>query len=415
MTWLSQLGGGALGFEVSLESPVATRTGQAKPRKEQSHVENLHLPQSQGWALRAPAMCQLREELEASMTSTAQAALGPDHKVAPAGRGEPVSTTQSLAEELGMQPRLSAPIPFDQIQAGSPYILRDEYGRILGSQNGGRGSFNWALMGLFGDNANNITMGVVFEAVKGNISRIRLGDSVPSSPQPSPPPRTSGTYLTGGNSDEWNWMSWQTKSTSDAWLFQVNGSASTVIINDLNGGMVLYADGQSSNWLYENGAPNTKPLPLTVHKFYYTYQDIKALVSATWPGITNDFSYKPEDYEHELVMTEKIQAIYAASGLSSKKWTPEVFDCDDFAYQLKATASLQAYQDLSNNAAVARPYAVGVVFGKSSSGVSHAANVFVDYSGSVMIMDASKGGIILPGKNWADPNSNPYTPTFLLM
>ncbi|VWD59096.1 MULTISPECIES: lectin MOA-related protein [Burkholderia cepacia complex] len=310
--------------------------------------------------------------------------------------------TPTIAQQAGITPHLSEPIPVELIDATTPYLLVDESNRILLANDRGVGAWQWAFVGSYSDYASYV-----------------LGTSFGSDPalNPAPlylgPPQNTKYLQSNGSSSSWDWVFWADSSykypTVSLKTQAISSQTFKLIYKNNSTEMGLCADSGSWNWVYVGNTSSYTPLTLTARKFFLGYNDLKKLFAATWPNASiTDWSFRVGDKDYELLHQSKAQQIYNDSGLSKYKWVEEVFDCDDFSYAYKAQASRVAYEDYkATGNAVQRSYASGVVFGRKPDGTAHAVNVFVDYTCTVKILEPQNGSII-DGKDWA------YTPYFIL-
>lgn len=167
--------------------------------------------------------------------------------------------------------------------------------------------------------------------------------------------------------------------------------------------MLLTAQDGNSVYLTYKKADVAKPLYFTFHRVYLRISEIPTLLQKEWPNATFVYQayYAGDDFFLGLPYQEATQ-IFTDSGLARYKWTPNVFDCDDFSYVYKGQASKAAYSE-----GLEYSYAVGVIFGTSTAG-GHAVNLFIDVVGNVKVIEPQNGQI-QDGKDW------PYSPYFLLM
>jgi hypothetical protein len=136
----------------------------------------------------------------------------------------------------------------------------------------------------------------------------------------------------------------------------------------------------------------------------YSAGEVKRLLLAEWPyalglyalQLTGDKVYAPLSDSAAREMWSN------NTGLSEIRWTPSVFDCDDFSYVYKAAASLAGYE-AGNEVA----YAVGVIWGDSSAG-GHAVNVYINELGKVKVLEP-QNGMVIDGASWD------YIPYFVIM
>jgi hypothetical protein len=297
---------------------------------------------------------------------------------------------------------LSGPIAADDLAADTPYVVRDESGRVLCLNNAGFGVWEWAYFGDYETYTKDVSP-VYFSANPASSTSplvANVGDAVPVPMQ----------LYANGTATSWEWAFWgRGYSSSQLLRFSARpGGANSYVLQWNNAGTVmsLCADSGSWNWAYVS---SSKSSLFTFHKFYVDRSKADDLVKATWPGsIFTYVDFKPGDAFYEAVPDSLASDIYAKSGLSAYRWRSEVFDCDDFSYVYKAEASRSAY---ASNAEYG--YAIGVIFGSAPSG-GHAVNVFIDPKGTVRVIEPQSGRIEA-GKSWKDVNGAPYSPYFVLM
>lgn len=82
--------------------------------------------------------------------------------------------------------------------------------------------------------------------------------------------------------------------------------------------------------------------------------------------------------------------IVKKSMINNMKYRPQVFDCDDYAFLLKADFIKDAYYNKERRA----PYIVGIVY--TELPVPHALNILIDSKKDVYFIEPQTDGIILP-------------------
>jgi hypothetical protein len=92
-----------------------------------------------------------------------------------------------------------------------------------------------------------------------------------------------------------------------------------------------------------------------------------------------------DDYYY-LPREEEVRYILNQSGVSSLKWALQRFDCDDFAFGVKAEFSLFAYED-AKMADLTCGFALGVVAGGFNWEDTHVACFFVDSDHNVQLLE----------------------------
>jgi len=325
-------------------------------------------------------------------------------------RDTPLASGLSTAASLGITPRLSAPIPLDQIIPGETYLMIDQHGRIL-MPNDTDGSWNYAFFSHYKDNSG-WAFGISFDAnPNSEATKVTLGPIKVREPAPAK------KYLhLNTNATSWNWAFWGTSAWDNYAVLEVqaetvgqpNENRFKLYYRNGSTDMYLCADGgDNSNYAYTGN--NTYPvLTLTVHKYFLSWDDLKKLFQATWPNAQIDQNtFKSTDPHYQLVDRSKVEQIYGAAGLNANMYIQKIFDSDDFAFVMKAQASKQAYSDSNaGNTMPTHAYAIGIIVGEQGDGI-HAANVFIDIAGNVRILEP-QNGVITWGVDW------PYKPIFII-
>jgi hypothetical protein len=159
-------------------------------------------------------------------------------------------------------------------------------------------------------------------------------------------------------------------------------------------------------------------LHFSFHPFYMECAKLWLTIGKTWPNQTIYFkdysSFIAGDRGYQVLTQALASQLWAETGLNADiHYTSESFDCDDFAYVYKAHASLYALKDRKPDGKSKMEFslAVGIVFGEAvmvdkGKAERHAANVFLDFNGDMMIIDY---GNIIPAAQWK------YLPYFILM
>ncbi|MCB1054963.1 MAG: lectin MOA-related protein [Acidobacteria bacterium] len=302
---------------------------------------------------------------------------------------------------------LSEALSTSQLAADTPYVLRDEYGRVLCVENSGVNTWQWAYVGPY-DSYPNDVLPLHFSA-----DPTTGGQLIAQATQPWP-------LHSNGKATSWEWTFWAASTYSP------NGDYPTmklkahpvqtapnqpdkVSLSWDNAGTTMYlcADTGTWNWLYVSSTHTRSDF--TIHKFYVKKAKVSALFQQTWPGASFVYSaFNTGDEYYEAITDPQAKSIYGHSGLSGFSYVPEVFDCDDYSYVYKAQASKDAWSS--------RPefgYAVGVLFGANANG-AHAVNVFIDPKGGVRVLEPQNGSIVA-GADWKDAQGVAYQPYFVLM
>lgn len=323
-------------------------------------------------------------------------------------KDQPQVPEPTTAQRLGITPRFSDPIPLSAIDPNVPYLIVDEYNRILCPDNYGQSYWDYMFFGKFEDYAGYV-LGTQFRVNPlAGYSSLHLG-----------PPHSQVSLYAYGSSTKYEYLIYGQPGYAKspiARMKAVNSSGDHFNLHyEIAGGnMYLCCDAGSWNWAYV-GNTTYRRVPLTARKFYLRKADLFTLFRETWPSAhIDEMSFRNLDDEYELVHSAKASQIYNNSGLSNFRYVKELFDCDDFGYVMKAAASKQAYDDnRAEGGAVVRPYALGFVWGISGP-YSHVANVFVDYTGTVKILEPQSGKIV-DGKDWQYDSNHKYKPYFICL
>ncbi|HEX5404425.1 MAG TPA: lectin MOA-related protein [Pseudonocardiaceae bacterium] len=299
---------------------------------------------------------------------------------------------------------LSAPIPVDQIDANTPYVIKDNYGRAMCVENAGSGSWDWAYFGAYDSySADVLPLSFSGNPADAPASLIAQGLNWP--------------LHANGTATSWEYAFWAPSNYSSsnpvtplaAHLTQTNPDGTQfyrLVWQNSGTPMYLCSDSGSWNWAYLSSSDSSAMF--TFHKFYVQQQKLASLFSATWPNSDYDLQVNTGDEYYEAITSGRAMLTYQNSGLAAYNWNDRYFDCDDFSYVYKGQAAKDAY--------VAKPeygYAVGIIFGGAPSG-GHAVNVFIDTSGTVQVIEPQNGQVV-QGQNWKDHNGAAYSPYFILM
>ncbi|HEX3612444.1 MAG TPA: lectin MOA-related protein [Sporichthyaceae bacterium] len=299
---------------------------------------------------------------------------------------------------------LSGPIPADQIDANTPYVIQDAYGRVMNVQNAGGDAWDWAYFGAY-------------DSYWTDVLPLYFSENPLTAPASLIVQARNWPLHANGTATSWEYAFWAPSDYGSSYpvtpfaanVVQTNpdGSQSYNLVWKNNGtSMSLCADSGSWNWAYVSSTNNSAMF--TFHKFYVEQKKLDSLFKATWPGSSYDLKVNTGDLYYEAITTGQAMSTYQNSGLAGYGWKANYFDCDDFSYVYKAQASKDAYA-----ATPEYGYAVGIIFAWAPSG-AHAVNVFIDTSGTVQIIEPQNGQIV-PGKNWTDHNGAAYSPYFILM
>ncbi|MGK7911349.1 MAG: lectin MOA-related protein [Synechococcus sp.] len=301
---------------------------------------------------------------------------------------------------------LSNPIPADQLDPATPYVVRDVYGRVLSINNAGAGDWEWAYFGKYASYPKDV-LPLTFSAdpTKGSAILIAQNGGL------------SWPLHANGKATSWEWTFWAKSGYDNGYpvmsltarLSQTNPDGTQfykLTWDNAGTTMSLCADSGDWNWLYVS---SSKASEFTFHKFYVIKAKVDELFKATWPSASFVYSaFNTGDEFYEAITDAAAGRIYQNSGLRGYQWKPEVFDCDDFSYVYKAQASKDAYANAAEYG-----YAVGVIFGSTPTG-AHAVNVFISPAGEVRILEPQTGDIVA-GKDWKNDAGVAYSPYFVLM
>ncbi len=334
----------------------------------------------------------------------------------PGGLARGEKAPQAEGRERGEHPIvLSDPIPADELQPSTPYVIKDSYGRVMCVDDGGSGGWGWAYLGDYDSYAQDV-LPLYFSQnpMQGAATLTAKNGSVEW------PLQANGT----ATSREWTFWAKDGYGSGD---FPVLSLKATLAQRDPDGretyrlswdnngtNMRLTAGSGTWNWLnVSSKSPGSVLLEYTFHKLYVVRAKVADLLSTTWPAASLSLfgfslGIRTADDFYEAVSDDQAMTIWNDSGLSQYKWKEKYFDCDDFSYVYKAQASKDAYVNAPEYG-----YAVGVIFGKTPNS-NHAVSVFIDKNAKVRIIEPQTGKIVT-GEDWKDDQSVAYVPYFVLM
>ncbi|KAJ8475454.1 hypothetical protein ONZ51_g6552 [Trametes cubensis] len=115
------------------------------------------------------------------------------------------------------------------------------------------------------------------------------------------------------------------------------------------------------------------------------------------PYLRQDFRSYISDGMYLILSRERLQEIWRNSGLSSRKWRAEIFDCDDFSFVYKAEVAKWGDSQFK-----ADGFAIicGVMFGVNAKNEAHAYNWVInpeDYSTVVFFEPQNNTFMVNPG------------------
>lgn len=299
---------------------------------------------------------------------------------------------------------LSDPIPAEQIDANTPYVIKDSHGRVLSVQDAGSGTWEWAYFGAY-------------DSYWTDVFPLQFSGNPVDKPSSITMPARTWPLHSNGTSTSWEYAFWAPSDYGSSYpVMSLTAKAAqvdpegfqTYTLSWNNGGttMSLCADSGSWNWAYVSSTHAAAAL--TFHKFYVQRKKLDSLFSAAWPDASYDLKLNTGDSHYEALTTSQVMATYHNSGLAQYSWKANYFDCDDFSYVYKAQSSKDAYAVSPEYG-----YAVGIIFGRTA-GSAHAVNVFIDTSGTVQVIEPQNGQIV-EGKDWKDRTGAAYSPYFILM
>lgn len=306
---------------------------------------------------------------------------------------------------------LSEAVSVDKLEANVPYVMLDGFGRALAVNGLDFNATTWAYVGQYASHINDVhpisfsqnpADGAFLNVdVFGNIYQLHARGQGPAN----------------------QWTLWPNPALGDtrgpamqvkAQLSQTSATGNKYKVSWESAGKTMHLCGNTKKWSWvyvSSTASNLEILQFTFHKFYIIPSKINALFKATWPTSKIAYSlFGVGDNFYEAITSAQAMQIFKDSGLSTYTWKSEIFDCDDFSYVYKAQASKDAY----HNKSAEFGYAVGVIFGATTTGNIHAVNVFIDTHGDVKIIEPQSGAIV-EGKSWHDAQGAPYAPYFVLI
>lgn len=317
--------------------------------------------------------------------------------------GTPHPATALRAE--GFMPlTLSAALSPEEIEPGHPYLLKDTSDRVVCVNKQARGSWDWAYVGKYDDYPLDVAP-VVFSVspfVKPATMKVRNDLDLRANG-----PATTYEYVFWGSAASYgHYPLLVLKATGFERGFTLSGEKQ---VDGKTVTMTLCADSGSYNWLYIGNSSKYTALSFSIHKFYVDRERILDALEAVWPGASFDFnSFRQSDAFYEVIDDAKAKQIWNASKLNGYEYKPEVFDCDDFAWVYKAQASRQAYADNAS-----KSFAVAFIAGRTRNS-AHAANLFVDYSGRLKVLEPQTGSIVAAA-DWTDNEGEKYQPIFVAL
>lgn len=299
---------------------------------------------------------------------------------------------------------LSEPIPADQLDAGTPYVVQDSQGRVLSVQDGGSGAWQWAFFGAY-------------NSYWTDVFPLQFSANPVSTPSSITMLEHTWPLHSNGTATSWEYAFWAPSDygtgypvmsfTAKAAQTNADGAQTyTLSWNNKGTTMALCSDSGSWNWAYVSSSHTAAAL--TFHKFYVQQKKLNSLFSDAWPDASYDLKLNTGDLYYQAVTTAQAMSTYQNSGLAQYSWKANYFDCDDFSYVYKAQSSKDAYAVSPEYG-----YAVGIIFGTTKNS-AHAVNVFIDTSGTVQVIEPQNGQIC-QGKDWKDSTGAGYSPYFILM
>ncbi|NIF25096.1 hypothetical protein F3J44_01740 [Pantoea sp. Tr-811] len=313
-------------------------------------------------------------------------------QVIPAPEPDPPPPEPNLSEKNQAAGELSDALRLKHITEEDRLALRDQHGRWLCVHRRGYGDWGWAYLGdpdtysadivplrVRVDSARN-EMVLCAELDVQDWSLFANGDS------------SKGEYVFAG------WKAWESYPHL---TFKVAISGNTVVneqevpaftlgVKLGTSRMVLNAPGGSWGWLKLSPVaelPTAQVSRFSLHKLLVPVSKVAALIKETWPAIDLGYRQFAVDRYYEAISDQHARAIWYNSGLASYRFTPEVFDCDDFSLAYKSQASKDAYERRA-----LYPYAVGIVFGSNDRG-AHSANLFIDQQGRLRLIEPQNRNI----------------------
>ncbi|KAH9903481.1 Moa, A lectin from the mushroom marasmius Oreades in complex with the trisaccharide Galgalglcnac [Cubamyces lactineus] len=187
------------------------------------------------------------------------------------------------------------------------------------------------------------------------------------------------------------------KETTGTGYWKIMNKSTQNFVDLLNGGSANGTNivGWKGGW--SDGSPEGHQL-WTFNSQSLLGSEIHTLLQNN-PYIRQDFKSYISDGRYLILSRAHLQDIWRNSGLSSRKWREEIFDCDDFSFVYKAEVAKWGDSQFK-----ADGFAIicGVMFGVNAQNEAHAYNWMVnpeDQSSIVFFEPQNNTFMINPGYN----------------
>ena len=129
-------------------------------------------------------------------------------------------------------------------------------------------------------------------------------------------------------------------------------------------------------------------------KVFITRAELRDIIADKLDGKLSDkFSFRIADSEFYCTPLDDAREILEQSTVDRRQWSPETFDCDDFAHVLKAHFAEASYKDGERRP----PHCFGIVWGMLSSPFfTHAMNWMIDENREFWFIEPQSDEIFKP-------------------
>ncbi len=125
--------------------------------------------------------------------------------------------------------------------------------------------------------------------------------------------------------------------------------------------------------------------------------EIESVIRKTFgKRFTHDFSLQIHDEQYFCPSMDDVKVLLEKNKVDKLEYIEDKFDCDDFAFILKAYFIKQAYKDKKRR----YPYSLGLIMGgKLLGNIPHAINFIITEKLKILLIEPQTDAILKPTKN----------------
>jgi hypothetical protein len=142
----------------------------------------------------------------------------------------------------------------------------------------------------------------------------------------------------------------------------------------------------------------------TMRRMFTKAELARALASAFASNLLPGALRATEDFDDPIYCLPTrgdVETLFRSRTTLHQPWSENVFDCEDFAYSLRADFARYRYRTMPANTTT--PFATGIVWGLDLPHAGrgfHVVNIAVTCDAGLLLLDAAPDGGIFPAEGW---------------